>query len=91
MLTLNLSSPAVAFENAGGKGASLARLAILGLPVPPGFIVTTEACRRFVAANDLDRVITACLADLVPDDAGGLETLDPTRRAAFSPIRHLIG
>lgn len=33
----------------GGKGASLARMARAGLPVPTGFHVTTEAYRRFVA------------------------------------------
>ena len=28
----------------GGKGANLAEMANLGLPVPPGFTITTEAC-----------------------------------------------
>ena len=31
----------------GGKGANLAEMTNLGLPVPRGFIVTTEACTRF--------------------------------------------
>ncbi len=31
----------------GGKGANLADLARLGLPVPPGFTITTEACRDY--------------------------------------------
>ena len=31
----------------GGKGAGLAEMTRMGLPVPPGFIVTTEACLRF--------------------------------------------
>ena len=31
----------------GGKGASLVQMAKLGLRVPPGFIITTEACRKF--------------------------------------------
>ena len=29
----------------GGKGAGLARMTALGLPVPPGFTITTEVCR----------------------------------------------
>ena len=29
----------------GGKGANLAEMTRMGLPVPPGFIITTEACR----------------------------------------------
>ncbi|GAA4888392.1 pyruvate, phosphate dikinase [Streptomonospora salina] len=35
----------------GGKGANLAEMTNLGLPVPPGFTITTEACRYFLA-ND---------------------------------------
>jgi pyruvate,orthophosphate dikinase len=31
----------------GGKGKGLAEMASIGLPVPPGFILTTEACRKF--------------------------------------------
>ena len=31
----------------GGKGANLAGMAALGLPVPPGFTITTEACAEF--------------------------------------------
>lgn len=31
----------------GGKGANLADMAQLGLPVPPGFTITTEACRDY--------------------------------------------
>src|SRR5206468_6652702 len=31
----------------GGKGAGLARMTTGGLPVPPGFIITTEACGRY--------------------------------------------
>jgi pyruvate,orthophosphate dikinase len=32
----------------GGKGANLAEMTKLGLPVPPGFTITTEACRHFL-------------------------------------------
>jgi len=32
----------------GGKGANLAEMARIGMPVPPGFIVTTEACNHFL-------------------------------------------
>ena len=31
----------------GGKGAGLAEMSNLGLPVPPGFTITTEACSYF--------------------------------------------
>ncbi len=33
----------------GGKGANLAEMTRIGVPVPPGFIVTTEACNAFLA------------------------------------------
>ncbi|MET7481661.1 pyruvate, phosphate dikinase [Streptomyces sp. NPDC005538] len=35
----------------GGKGANLAEMTRLGLPVPPGFTVTTEACRAFLTTG----------------------------------------
>jgi pyruvate,orthophosphate dikinase len=35
----------------GGKGANLAEMTKLGLPVPPGFTVTTEACRAYLATG----------------------------------------
>jgi pyruvate, orthophosphate dikinase len=37
----------------GGKGANLAEMTNIGLPVPPGFIVTTDACRDYLAVGDL--------------------------------------
>ncbi|TAK81332.1 MAG: pyruvate, phosphate dikinase [Betaproteobacteria bacterium] len=36
----------------GGKGANLAEMARLKMPVPPGFVVTTQACNAFLAANE---------------------------------------
>ncbi|MFF4037657.1 pyruvate, phosphate dikinase [Streptomyces sp. NPDC001816] len=35
----------------GGKGAGLAEMTRLGLPVPPGFTVTTEACRSYLTTG----------------------------------------
>ena len=35
----------------GGKGANLAEMSNLGLPVPPGFTITTEVCSAFYANN----------------------------------------
>lgn len=36
----------------GGKGANLAEMTNLGLPVPPGFTITTDACKAYMAAGD---------------------------------------
>ena len=52
----------------GGKGANLAEMTNLGLPVPPGFIVSTDACRHYLREGDvpagLDDEIAAHLRDL---------------------------
>ena len=37
----------------GGKGANLAEMTRIGLPVPPGFVVTTAACRAYLAAGEV--------------------------------------
>jgi pyruvate,orthophosphate dikinase len=39
----------------GGKGANLAEMTRLGLPVPPGFTVTTDACRAFLKTSTLPK------------------------------------
>ena len=54
---LPLDSPLATLSTTGGKAQNLARLAQAGLPVPPGFIVTTAAYQSFVAANDLQPFI----------------------------------
>ena len=53
----------------GGKGANLAEMARLGLPVPPGFTVTTEVCTRFYAGGErypegLEEQVEAALAEI---------------------------
>ena len=50
----------------GGKGANLAEMAGLGLPVPPGFTITTEVCAHFYAHErsyppDLEAQVTAAM------------------------------
>jgi pyruvate,orthophosphate dikinase len=37
----------------GGKGANLAEMTRMGLPVPPGFTITTEACRAYLRAGEV--------------------------------------
>src|SRR6266581_7686972 len=36
----------------GGKGANLAEMTRIGLPVPPGFTITTEVCTYFYNTNE---------------------------------------
>jgi rifampicin phosphotransferase len=70
---LPLASAKATLELVGGKGASLAKMAAAGLPVPPGFHVTTAAYRRFVEANSLETTIADATADANPDDPSSLE------------------
>jgi pyruvate,orthophosphate dikinase len=50
----------------GGKGAGLAEMTNLGLPVPPGFILSTEACRSFFTNGEAwpDQLWEQCLAGI---------------------------
>ncbi len=43
----------------GGKGSSLAQMTQLGLPVPPGFIITTQTCREFYVPRrrEIDEIV----------------------------------
>lgn len=70
---LPLSGPGASLEVAGGKGASLARLVVAGLPVPNGFHVTTAAYQAFVTANDLQPGILAALRPVDARDPGTLD------------------
>src|SRR5438046_8993387 len=53
----------------GGKGAGAAEMARAGMPVPPGFTITTEACREYYASkgklpDGLWQQVTSALATL---------------------------
>src|SRR5262245_36139215 len=56
-------------ELLGGKGANLAEMANLGLPVPPGFTITTEVCSAYYANGNslppsLQGQVNAALAEI---------------------------
>ncbi|HXX24543.1 MAG TPA: PEP/pyruvate-binding domain-containing protein [Terriglobia bacterium] len=70
---LKLDSPEAALELVGGKGASLARMAAAGLPVPSGYLVTTHAYRYYVSSNGLVDAILAAAAQADADDPTTLE------------------
>ena len=62
-------------ELLGGKGANLAEMALLGLPVPPGFTITTDVCDAFFASGGklpqgLDAEVMAAL-DRIGDSVTG--------------------
>ena len=61
----------------GGKGANLAEMAGIGLPVPPGFTITTEECVKYLAeGGDFS-------ADLRADVAEALTHIEKTVGKAF--------
>jgi pyruvate,water dikinase len=53
---------------AGGKGANLGEMTRAGLPVPPGFVVTVDAYRRFADESGLAAQVAARLETLDVDD-----------------------
>ena len=64
----------------GGKGANLAEMASIGLPVPPGFTITTEVCTHYTKAKgeypaELDAEVRAALARI--EEAVGARFGDP--------------
>ena len=56
----------------GGKGANLAEMTILGIPVPQGFIVTTEACNKYY--ND-GKVISEEVLEQIQNNIAKLEEI----------------
>ena len=69
----------------GGKGANLAEMAALGLPVPPGFTITTEACAYFYAH---ERAYPPELEDQVDKALAQIEAV--TGRAFGGPADPLL-
>ena len=57
----------------GGKGANLAEMTRLGLPVPPGYTITTDACRAYLAdgavPEELEVQVTTAMRE-VEDELG---------------------
>jgi len=84
MMILPFTSPEIALETAGGKGANLGRLARAGFEVPPGFIIATGSYRDYLEANRLAEKIHSALAQISADDAATLDRASQTIRAAFS-------
>ena len=75
----------------GGKGANLAEMTTLGLPVPPGFTITTEACRHYLehgsSPAELDAEVEEHLQTL--ERAMGKGSASPTTRCSspYAPAR----
>jgi len=57
-------------ELLGGKGANLAEMANIGIPVPPGFTITTEACKDY---NAQDQTLTQEMIDQIHENIQKLQ------------------
>jgi phosphohistidine swiveling domain-containing protein len=77
--TLDFAATAATLPTVGGKGMNLGRLTRAGLPVPPGFFVTTAAYQAYVEAHHLQDRIFA----LVNDAALSSETTSAAIRQLF--------
>ena len=92
---VSLSDASAGLSQVGGKGASLARLAAAGLPVPPGFHIATAAYRRFVMEHGLQERILAAVSPPLPislqrskrHPAGSENSLRRVRCRTMSPKR----
>lgn len=58
---------------AGGKGASLGEMTQAGIPVPPGFVVLTDAFEYFLSESDLTQEIDSVLQGVKKDDMSSVE------------------
>ncbi len=67
----------------GGKGASLITMTAAGMPVPPGFVITTGAFDEFRDCAGLSGVIDAELAGLDVDDVAAVDAASARIRAAI--------
>ena len=70
---------------AGGKGANLGEMTQAGLPVPPGFTITTPAYRRFTETTGILEELKELLQDLDVDDNTALQqTAEAAKRVVVA-------
>ncbi len=73
-------------DSLGGKGANLAEMTNIGLPVPPGFTITTETCNDYLATGEFPEglwdAVQAALRDV--EEAMGRRFGDPSSSLLFS-------
>lgn len=75
---LSFASPDATLARVGGKGANLSLMTRAGFPVPPGFLITTQAYREFVQANKLQ--------DQIVDVAGNRADTSEKRSATIRQL-----
>ncbi len=68
---------------AGGKGASLGEMTKAGIPVPPGFVVLTNAFDQFMVTTGIGEMIDQELAELSPQNLAEVEVVSEKLRTAI--------
>ncbi len=77
-------------EFLGGKGINLVELTNAGFRVPPGFVVTTGAYKRFVEANGLQKRILELAARTASGQAGDFEEVSAEIRKLPRNVRWIV-
>ena len=70
-------------EDLGGKGASLVSMTAAGMPVPPGFVVTTTNYLDFIEGSGISAKIDEHLAKIDPEDVDAIDELSGKIRNAL--------
>jgi rifampicin phosphotransferase len=83
-LIMAIATPDASLEIVGGKARSLAILATHEMPVPSGFVITTEGYNKFVEASGLSASIHNALTDLVDYDTKAIEAASGNIQSLFN-------
>jgi len=70
----------------GGKGANLGEMTSAGIPVPPGFIVTSEAYFEFLKTSNLAAEIRKLLTNVDVNDSRTLQEVSSTIKSKFAAL-----
>ncbi len=69
---------------AGGKGANLGELTNNGVNVPPGFCLLSQAYKKFVSANNFEKIISDLLSDLDQENSAELQRVSKEIRGEMA-------
>ena len=70
----------------GGKGANLAEMTNIGLPVPPGFTITTDACRWYMKHGEVPAELPGQVTAALEDVQGVIGTKDAYRGESVKAV-----
>ena len=71
-------------DRAGARGRALAEMVSIELPVPPGFVISDVACRRFLETGDIPPAAWSEVTDGLERSAQAMRRVDPQRPVLYS-------